>query len=242
MHTKLQPLLARNRGRGGHRGSLLTKKHPWYSGYAIPQNVWNEHDGAVVSRGLPRRAGGALRNVFISPGLPRGTIMQRMPSQFVTTSLDGDSLGGSSLGCYETGYGSLGDEPLGNIFGDIGRGFKKAASKVKGAAETVGGGIKSVAGKVPGIAGKLANKLGGLACTMSDAGLLDKAAMSGGAAVGGPIGAVGAKAIADAVRSKCGGPPVQIPPDWSPPAQSGIQPIHLAIGGGALVALLLVLK
>ena len=236
MHTKLQPLLARNRGRGGHRGSLLTKKHPWYSGYAIPQNVWDEHDGAVISRGLPRRAGGEPRNVFVSPGLPRGTIMQRMPSQFVTSSL-----GGSSLGCCDEGsYGSLGWWG-GDAVRAIGRGIKKGA-------KFVGKGV------------------GSLACSMSDAGLLDKALGAAGGAAGGAGGSLvapgvgsavgtagGAKAgiaAANAIAKKCGRPPISraaVEERFGPAVAAsynpgGIRPIHLAIGGAALVGLFLVLK
>ena len=223
--SKIMPYLTHNRPGRVSRGSMLKKTHPWYAGYALPRNVWDESSsgGSLVTRGA-RRGTGRGGPASVSPGRARGTIMQTMRNQFHVSSLSGNTVGGSSLGDYE---------PLENWLGD--------------AARATWGGIKTGAKAVAS-----------LTCKMSDAGLLDKALGAAGAGAGSLVTpgvgtAVGAKAgiaAANALAKKCGRPPISqaaVAAKFGPAVASsynpgGIKPIHLAIGGAALVGLFLVLR
>lgn len=104
---------------------MLKQSSPWFAGYSLPKNVWDESrsGGAIVTRQAPRGRG-AARHVNVTRQMPRGWISARQRSSFAGLGgLDGDSLEGSSLGYWGE-----------STINKIGKGIKKGFKSVTGLA------------------------------------------------------------------------------------------------------------
>jgi hypothetical protein len=116
---------------------------------------------------------------------------------------------------------------------------KKAGSGIKGAVTGIGGALKGGAEQVGGWASSAVKAIGSLACGVAGSGLGQQAAAAGAMAAGAPP-QVGAKG-AEVMQGMCGQKGVQ--PTMPPPAaKAGIPILPIAIGGAALVAVVLLAR
>lgn len=165
--SKLAPKFPWNHGRRLPPRTMLKRSNPYNAGYALPKNVLDESTsgGSLVTRqaksgtisgGCFGGQGYAVPNYILKEGwrkanpargLPRGTIANKVPNQFIglgDSSLDGSSLDQSSLGFF-------GEDIL-----------KKGWKQLKSGAKTVGG----LACKVS--SNELAQKAGGSYVAMAN--------------------------------------------------------------------------
>jgi hypothetical protein len=135
--------------------------------------------------------------------------------------------------------GCAGMQGLGFGWSDV----KSAAKKTAGVVLAPATGGASLALTFPGTASKVADaakgtldKIGQAACKLADSGALKLGGAIGGAAAGGPQGAQAGSAGADVAQALCAKPAA---PGPLPPPDSGLPIVPILIGGGVLMAVLL---